>query len=90
MLRQPPSRSCVVSWSGAWLDLAIGAAFRCQMAALGLSPWQSPPMYGDIDQPRLDRNANELLQRMLDAGLSRYEPSPIAALERVGKRQEVS
>jgi hypothetical protein len=28
-----------------------------------------------------------LLQRLLDAGLSRYEPNPLQALERAEKRQ---
>ena len=36
----------------------------------------------DIDRPRRDQHAAELLRRLLDAGLSRYEPNPIAALER--------
>jgi hypothetical protein len=30
---------------------------------------------------RGDREAAELLQRMLDAGLSKYEPDPLAALD---------
>ena len=39
-------------------------------------------MYGDTDRPRLDQHAAELLRRLLDAGLSWYEPSPVQALER--------
>ena len=39
-------------------------------------------MYGDIDQPRLDQHAFDLLRKLLSRGLSRFEPNPIAALER--------
>jgi hypothetical protein len=67
---------------GNWFDVASSCAFHRQFASLSLLPWQSPPMYGDIDRPRRDQHAAELLQRMLDAGLSRYEPDPVAALER--------
>ena len=57
---------------------------------LNLQAWQTPPMWvRDLDaalrEPfggkRGDREAAELLQRMLDAGLSKYEPDPLAALD---------
>ena len=63
-----------------WLDIAKGCAFHCQIVALRLQPWQNAPMYGDVTEPRVDQQAAELLRRLLDAGLSRYEPDPIAAL----------
>ena len=34
-----------------------------------------------------NQRAAELLQRMLDAGLPRYEHDPLVALERAAKRQ---
>jgi hypothetical protein len=43
--------------------------------------WLDHP-YGDVSG---ERESAELLQRLLDAGLSRFEPSPFAALARVGK-----
>jgi hypothetical protein len=44
-----------------------------------------PPMYGDLHEPEYE--AHVLLQRLLNAGLSRYEPDPIGALERVAAAQ---
>jgi hypothetical protein len=65
-------------------------ASHCQSRSLNLQAWQTPPMWvRDLDaalrEPfggkRGDREAAELLQRMLDAGLSKYEPDPLAALD---------
>jgi hypothetical protein len=60
-------------------DIGMSAAYGCQCHNLRLKPWQSPPMYAEFhpDQP----GALELLNKLLDAGLSRYEPDPLAALE---------
>jgi hypothetical protein len=65
-----------------WFDIATSCAFRRQRTALGLMPWENPPMYGDIDQPRRDQHAYELLQKLLSLGLSRYEAQPLAAIAR--------
>lgn len=64
-----------------WFEAATFAAYGCQCRALGLKPWQSPPMYGAA-YPGHDAHADAamLLRRLLDAGLSRYEPDPIGAL----------
>lgn len=69
----------------AWCDVAEFAAYGCQIEALGLKPWETPPMYGDVDgaQPA----AAALLQKMLAAGLSRWEPDPMAALARKRRRK---
>ena len=56
------------------------AAFHCQCKSLKLRPWQSPPMYGHLDG---DTGATILLKRLLNAGLSRWEPDPLGALARV-------
>ena len=69
-----------------WLEVAKGAAFQCQMAALNLPPWRTPPMFGDVE-PHRDPHAAELLRRLLAAGLSRFEASPVQALEQAAKRQ---
>jgi hypothetical protein len=71
---------------GDWFDLATGCAFRCQTVALNLQPWQSPPMYGDVIEPRVDQPAFDLLRKLLSLGLSRYEPDPVRAIERAEKR----
>jgi hypothetical protein len=65
-------------------DLAIKAAYSCQTRNLKCKPWESPPMFGDA-APEHDGHVAgaKLLKRLLDAGLSRYEPDPIAALAKV-------
>jgi len=73
-----------------WREVAEFASYSCQCDALHLQPWQSPPCWvfdlvADInagnDGILGDYQAAKLLQRLLDAGLSRYEPDPIAALK---------
>jgi hypothetical protein len=64
-----------------WEDVARFAAYCCQIDNLGLKVWQDPPMYAELrpDQP----DSLALLVKLLGAGLSRYEPDPIAALAAV-------
>jgi hypothetical protein len=66
-----------------WAETGHFAAASCQRRALRLSPWQSPPSDCLIEplNPQ-DAPARRLLRRMLNAGLSRFEPSPLGALER--------
>jgi len=77
--------------AGGWQKAADSAAYHCQMNALRLRPWQSPPCWIDSrdiksiiargdDGVAGDFAAARLLQRMLEAGLSQYEPDPISAL----------
>ena len=65
------------------------AAYHCQCKTLRLKPWQPPPM---CVQPNPDpgapddgimgwKRAETLLMRMLAAGLSKYEPDPLGALD---------
>jgi hypothetical protein len=63
------------------------AAYTCQRRALQLRPWQSPPCYGDAS-PGHDghRDSEALLRKLLDAGLSRWEPDPIGALSAIEAR----
>ena len=70
-----------------WLDAAETAAYGCQRRMLGLRPWQSPPAFGDA-HPGHDGHLDgaALLQRLLDAGLSRWEPDPLQALAKVEAR----
>jgi hypothetical protein len=74
-----------------WLDAAIDASHLCQTLRLNLRPWECwPPCavaVGETDAPGLEHRgiskSAALLRRMLAAGLSRYEPDPVAALARV-------
>ena len=71
-----------------WEDVGEFASYSAQCRALRLRPWQFPPCWIDdipaaLNDPELHRGlrtAAELLQRMLAAGLSRYEPYPLKAL----------
>ena len=77
-------------------DVAAFAARVIQGRALNLQPWQVPPMraslaalsepYGD---PSGRRESAELLKRLLDAGLSRFEPDPVGALAEAERRRAV-
>jgi hypothetical protein len=73
-----------------WRWAAETAAYVRQSAALKLRPWQPPPCWirdleGDLaagDDGISGRYAAaKLTRRLLAAGLSRFEPDPIAALE---------
>ena len=80
--------------SRAWEEVARFAAYCCQDRALRLKPWMSPPCWLRTDAdvmaalatppPDLggDRAAGQLVERLLAAGLSRYEPDPETALAR--------
>jgi hypothetical protein len=57
---------------------------------MGLKAWQVAPCeveINEIDAPgyehRRTRHASLTLERLLNGGLSRYEPDPPAALERI-------
>jgi hypothetical protein len=57
------------------------------MASLRLPQWINPPCWVHEDDPEEDdKDEQELLRRMLAAGLSRYEPDPLAALKAKSKR----
>lgn len=64
---------------GDWLHAARLAATIRQYRSLNLNCGQSVPMNGDT-QPDRFPEAAELLEEMLAAGLSRYEPDPLAGL----------
>jgi hypothetical protein len=67
-----------------------GAAFSCQIDALGLEPWMSPPCYADmraLNQPYGDpgarRESAELATRMRRCNVSRWHPDPARECDRV-------
>jgi hypothetical protein len=67
-----------------WEDVARFAAYCCQIDALHLKPWQTPPCaVRDENEPRVgEEDAARLLRRMLKAGISEFHPDPMAALDR--------
>ena len=64
-------------------DISMDCSVRCQRASMHLAPWQDPPAIADVPRPTPDVQALKLLQQLLDAGLSRYSPDPVAALAAV-------
>jgi hypothetical protein len=68
-----------------WDEVARFAAYSCQIHALKLRPWEDPSMYGDIVGAQ-DRAA-KLLEKMLAAGISRWEPNPMQALAAAKRRK---
>ena len=66
-----------------WLEVASFAAYSVQGDALRLKLWQSPPCHLSIEDGKVrdcDIEGQILLRRMVAAGLSTFEPDPIAAL----------
>jgi hypothetical protein len=61
-----------------WEAAARFCVSLLQRRQLELRPWDLPPCA--LDAPD-DSGAGRLLRRMLDAGLSRYDPNPIRGLE---------
>ena len=79
-----------------WERVGQFCAYSCQMNSLNLQPWETPPCWvrGDIeaalfapDDGRGVRDATRLLKRMLNLGISRYEPDPLAAIAAAEQRR---
>ena len=76
-----------------WVEVATFAAYSVQIDALALKPWQDPPANLDEDADEPDNAARasnaagrKLLRQMLAAGVSRYDPDPLAALAEAKRR----
>jgi hypothetical protein len=65
-----------------WLEAAQFACYSVQMDVLRLKPWESPPCSSSGDEA-----AQKLLWKMLKAGVSEFDPDPLAALPAVAKRR---
>src|SRR5262245_46369034 len=67
-----------------WEKVAQFAAYCCQGQNLKLKPWQRPPCHCYLDEEATalacNKKAYRLLRRMLNAGISRWHPNPLAAL----------
>jgi len=82
--RESPTRSKQIDdklRTEPWEAVGRFAAFSAQIESLHLKPWESTVVYADTPE------AHALLGRLKAAGLSKYEPDPIAALQRVERRQ---
>jgi hypothetical protein len=67
-----------------WAEVAKFAAYCVQGRALNLKPWETPPCHARAgDGPPM-----ELLDRMLEAGISQWEPDSLGALKRAFKTVE--
>jgi hypothetical protein len=74
---------------GSWEDAACGAAYHYQFERLCTRPWHCVPIYADLphtlaqdDFDGSNKFALDLLRRLLAAGLSRFKPDVLGALER--------
>jgi hypothetical protein len=74
-----------------WATVGETCAYACQDRALDLKPWQPPPCWiHDLDGTLADGDdgvmgryaAALLLRQLLAAGLSRFEPDVLGAIER--------
>jgi hypothetical protein len=84
-----------------WSD-SVSAAARCQDLALRLRPWQPVPCASFIrdyidehlaagDDGVMGRYAAaRIAKRLLDLGLSVFEPDPLAAIKRAGRKVPAS
>jgi hypothetical protein len=71
------------------IEAQMTSAYHCQVRNLKLKPWESPPMHGDVVNARSGDGrdkARELLDRLLAANLSRFEPNPLQALQAIEAR----
>ena len=68
------------------LEVSQFCSFHRQIEALRLHPWEMPPCLGDLDNGSgRDERAWALLGRMRKAGVSRWHPDPMSALEKAEK-----
>ena len=70
-----------------WQEAAEFAAYDRQIDNMGLRPWETPPCcIADENEPRVGEEvAAKVLRLMLRAGISRWHPNPIGALEALGE-----
>jgi hypothetical protein len=69
-----------------WFYAAHFAVVNCQCNALHLQPWEWPPIWCADDPDESPPEAAQLLRRMLKAGVSRYDPDPMASLEKAERK----
>ncbi|KRR14539.1 hypothetical protein [Bradyrhizobium valentinum] len=100
--RDPVERKRIDRWLGErdWASVAQSRAVICQEKNLHLAPWQLPPTSNTIanhlETVLLEpygssgrRESGEILRKMLQLGLSRFEPHPLQAIAEAEQRQAV-
>ena len=71
-----------------WEEVAQFASYCTQGRALDLMHANFRALSEPFGDPRAARESAELLRRLLNAGLSRFEPDPLGAIEEAeGKRR---
>ena len=89
--RSALKRAIALTRAEAWQDVGEFCAMHCQMRSLQLKPWQWPlvlvldikaSLRASPDDPHQEHDAAKLLQRMLAAGISRFDPDPLGSLDR--------
>ena len=79
-----------------WTEVAIFGSICVQSEKLKCMPWQWPCcVMVDLDgalrepygEPHARREVGEILKRLLDAGLSRFEPDPMGAIAKAEQRR---
>jgi hypothetical protein len=66
------------------------AAYRAQISALNLKPWEEPPCVVDENDPNeRAKDAQKLLRRMLALGISRWHHDPLAAIEAAEQKRRL-
>ena len=81
-----------------WETVAEFCSYSCQMNSLNLKPWEISPCEidnpddpDDLPRPYEGRyEAADLLKRMLAAGVSKFHPDPLAAIEAASARNNRS
>jgi hypothetical protein len=81
--------------TASWREVAEFAAYCCQIETLHLRPWEEAPCHAVIVEPdgrgrmreMRDPKAGALMDRLLAAGLSQWEPDPLGALAKVKKER---
>jgi hypothetical protein len=71
-----------------WFRVADFACYGCQRRAMKLQLWEDPPssIGEDEDEDVHNQVGRKVLQQLLAAGLSRYEPDPMAALAKTKRK----
>jgi hypothetical protein len=79
-----------------WVEAATRAAYNAQIKSSGLRPWQAPPFEAadEVDEGGgYGKTAEEvgLRRRMIELGISLFEPDPRAAIKAAeAKRRDVA
>jgi hypothetical protein len=77
------------------VEVAKFASYVCQADRLNLKPWETAPCHISVAKTWVELDASgpdhrhrriieaqQLVRRLLEAGLSKYEPDPVLALEK--------